>query len=119
MKKILIVEDDSVTRTIVKTLLESEFTVTEAENGLKAMTMIDGIDLIICDYHMPGMNGMEFAKAIQEKNIPLFMLTSENHPVQIEPGHNPGIRAWLTKPFAPNLLLDKIKKHLYGTDLVR
>lgn len=117
MRKILIVDDDNVTRTILKTVLESEYEVMEATNGQAALEFAAKADLIICDFHMPVMDGMEFAKTIKEqeivkKFIPFIMLTVENDPKEKEKSKALGVTAWVTKPFAPNIIIAKVKQIL-------
>ena len=112
MKKILIAEDDPVTRTILKTVLSVEYEIVEATDGLEAYSKIEGVDLIICDFHMPNMSGLEFAEKITGKNIPFLMLTVEKNSELIEKAKNFQITGWLTKPFAPNFLLQRVKKIL-------
>jgi len=108
-KKILVVEDDAATRTILTTILSSEYDVVEAQDGLEALEKTEGCDLIICDYHMPRMSGLEFARAIQDKKIPFIMLTVENDPQERAEAKQIGITGWQTKPFAPNFILARIK----------
>jgi CheY-like chemotaxis protein len=61
MKKILLIEDDSITRTILKTLLSSEYEVFEAKSAEDGLELYKNSDLIICDFHLPGMSGLQFA----------------------------------------------------------
>ena len=112
MKKILIAEDDPLTRTILKTIFAGEYEVVEASDGLEALAKIDGVDLIVCDYWMPNMTGLEFAEKISDRHIPFFMLTVDNSPDSIEKAKALGITGWLTKPFAPNILLQRVKRIL-------
>ncbi|MDH4263168.1 MAG: response regulator [Spirochaetia bacterium] len=112
MKKILISEDDPVTRTILKTLLSGEYEVIETSNGFEALEKFEGVDLIICDLNMPNMSGLEVAEKLVGKNIPFLMLTVEHDQGIIEKAKKLGITGWLTKPFAPNLLLQSVKKIL-------
>lgn len=116
MKRILIVEDDPVTRTILKTVLSGQYEVVEAADGLDALEKTNGIDLIICDFHMPNMTGLEMAEKIADKKIPFLMLTVEKNSESIEKAKGFGINGWLTKPFAPNFLLQRVKKILPEND---
>lgn len=108
-KKILVVEDDDVTRTVLTTVLKSEYEVDEAHDAENALLKFEGCDLIICDYHMPGMSGLDFARKTRSKNIPFVMLTVENDPQERAEAKAIGITAWQTKPFAPDFILSRVK----------
>jgi len=105
IKKILIVEDDPVTRRILTTLLSDIYEVAEAADGQDALSKTDGVNLIICDFHMPNMTGQQFAEKISHKNIPFLMLTVDKNTMSADLAKKIGITGWLTKPFAPNALM--------------
>jgi two-component system, chemotaxis family, chemotaxis protein CheY len=120
MDKILIVDDSKVVRHQLKSCLEAAgFEVVVCEDGHSghqaAMTMTD-IKIIICDYNMPQMNGIEMIRLVRKiehyKDIPVFMLTTESSKLLKETASEMGILAWIIKPFAPAPLVAGIKKAL-------
>jgi two-component system chemotaxis response regulator CheY len=116
-KTILIVDDSSSLRQVVKMALEGAgYLVLEAGDGAAALAMLDGrtIDMVVCDVNMPRMNGIEFVKASKAlpkyKFLPILMLTTESQESKKEEGKAAGARAWMLKPFAPATLLNAIAK---------
>ena len=113
MAKILIVEDsDSVRISLKNILIPAGHQVVEAVNGLDALRQLEnetGFDVILCDINMPEMNGMEFIKEQCNHDtyceIPTVMCTTESHPRLTQEAKQTGVvRAWLMKPFKPEIL---------------
>ena len=109
IKKILIIDDAPSSRTILRGILEQNgITVTEAENGFKALeelTKTKDYDLLIVDYHMPYMNGIEVVQNIRDKfeisakELPVILLHSSGEDESIKNGcQQYGIAANLLKP---------------------
>lgn len=115
-KSVLIVDDSSSFRTVVKlSLMKAGYEVVEAVDGQDAVTKLDGkkFHCIVCDVNMPRMDGISFVKHMKTtayKFIPVVMLTTESQESKKEEGRAAGVRAWLTKPFQPALLVDTIGK---------
>jgi two-component system, chemotaxis family, chemotaxis protein CheY len=117
---ILIVDDFASMRRIVKGTLKSigfnNFI--EAEDGVIALKMLEKekIDLIISDWIMPNMNGLEFLKAVKGndkfKNIPFIMVTAEGQKGNVLEAINAGVSNYIVKPFTPETLQAKLKKVL-------
>lgn len=117
-KDILIVDDSKAIRQIViKVLSAGNYQVIEAEDGVKALELLDGrkIDLILCDVNMPNMNGLEFLQKVKNdekyssyKFIPIVMLTTEAGESMKDKGKGLGAKTWMVKPFQPDNLLEKI-----------
>lgn len=118
-KKILVVDDSSVMRQIIKnTLKQLGFgadNLTDAEDGsmgLKRATE-GGFDLIISDWNMPKMTGIEFLKAVRAdgtiKGTPFLMVTSEADKDKIVEAVQSGVSQYIVKPFNANQLEEKIK----------
>jgi len=112
---VLVVEDDAVTATLIKRVLESNgFTVTHAANrdgiigGLKTSP-----DLVILDVLMPDANGFDILNRIRQhpvlKNMPVLMLTSLGALDDILKGLKLGANGYLTKPAKSRALLDAIR----------
>ena len=116
-KTILIVDDSASIRQVVTlTLEEAGHEVVSAEDGVDGLSKLDGrkIHLIVSDVNMPNMDGLTFvakAKEIEEyKFTPVLMLTTESSPELKAKGKEAGAKAWLVKPFKPELLLGAINK---------
>ncbi len=118
-KKVLVVDDSSVMRQIIKnTLKQLGFDVanlSDAEDGQMGLKRAKegGLDLIISDWNMPKMTGIEFLKAVREddsvKGIPFLMVTSEADKEKIVEAVQAGVSQYIVKPFNANQLEEKIK----------
>ncbi|RMH44180.1 MAG: response regulator [Gammaproteobacteria bacterium] len=116
--KILIVDDFSTMRRIVKNLLRDlGFTNTvEADDGNTALPILKqgGIDFLITDWNMPGMQGIELVKAVRNdpelKHIPILMVTAEAKRDQIIEAAQAGVNGYIVKPFTAGTLKEKIEK---------
>lgn len=118
MPKVLIIDDSAVMRKIIQRniqqsgLLVDEFL--EAGDGREGLEKVtsNNIDLILCDWNMPNMTGIDFVKAIrvsgQKSNIPIVMVTTEGGEAKIEEAKNSGANGYLTKPFTPDQLKSKL-----------
>jgi two-component system chemotaxis response regulator CheY len=115
-KRILLVDDSSVMRKIVarairQTGLDVDVTA-EAGNGKEALTVLQGqpVDLVVCDWNMPEMNGLEFiSEARKTHKTPIMMLTTEGTADKSQQAMAAGADAYLTKPFTPETLQQKLK----------
>ena len=114
MPKVLVVDDSAVMRKIIKkNIAESGMTVPEfidAGDGKQALEAVskNEIDLILCDWNMPNMSGLEFVKALSSlglpKNIPVVMVTTEGSDAKVAEAKASGAAGYLTKPFTPDQL---------------
>lgn len=116
-KRILIVDDAVSMRGLVgMTLRNAGYEITEASNGEDAVTKLGPkrFDLIISDLNMPRMDGIGLIKAVKNmaahKFTPIIMLTTESQDSKKQEGKQAGAKAWLTKPFKPEVLLDVVRK---------
>lgn len=116
MPKILVVDDSSSLRSIIRHTLEiNGYQVIEAGDGYEAIQKIsDDIKLLISDINMPKMNGIELVKNIRNntsyKALPILILTTESASELKEEGKKAGATGWLVKPFDAEKLLFIIKK---------
>jgi two-component system chemotaxis response regulator CheY len=118
--KILIVDDSSIMRKIVvRTLKQAGFTghtIEEAENGKDALSKIeaDAPDLVLTDWNMPEMTGIELVKAMAEKklSIPFAFITSECTTEMKNQANAAGAVAFLTKPFTAETMQSVLAKIL-------
>ena len=115
-KTVLVVDDDAGLRDTLETLLESEgYTVVLATDGLDALRQLEGFRpaVILLDMMMPRMNGVEFAHALDQRDmragLPIIVLTAEGRPQQ----RAREIRAeiGLAKPFDIVELLDVVARY--------
>jgi two-component system alkaline phosphatase synthesis response regulator PhoP len=121
-QKILVADDELYIRLLVKDILEPEFTVLEASNGEEAVniTYTEQPDLVLMDILMPKLDGYTACYAIknneQTKGIPVVMLTGVGHELNRQLSQEMGAAAYITKPFNPEDLLDKVRQ--YASPLV-
>ncbi len=117
-KTILIVDDSSSLRTVVKMALErAGYAVLEAGDGKEALSRLDAagkVNLIVSDVNMPQMDGITFVTEVKKhprhRFTPVIMLTTEGQEAKKEQGRAAGAKAWITKPFNPPQLLDAVSK---------
>lgn len=117
-KTILIVDDSSSLRTVVRmALTRAGYNVLEASDGVEAMTALEKavkIHLIVSDVNMPNMDGISFVSQIKQhprhKFVPVVMLTTEGQDAKKQQGRAAGAKAWILKPFNPPQLLDAVSK---------
>ena len=111
---VLIVDDNADIRTYLRSILQGQYRLLEAEDGKQGLELAreQVPDLIVSDVMMPVMNGLEFCQQVKKddisSHIPIILLTAralEKH--QIE-GYESGADAYITKPFSPELLLARI-----------
>ncbi|UZZ12672.1 chemotaxis response regulator CheY [Ectopseudomonas mendocina] len=119
--KILIVDDFSTMRRIIKNLLRDlGFTNTaEADDGTSALPMLQSgsFDFLVTDWNMPGMTGMtgiDLLRAVRAderlKHLPVLMVTAEAKRDQIIEAAQAGVNGYVVKPFTAQVLKEKIEK---------
>lgn len=116
--KILIVDDFSTMRRIVKNLLRDlGFNNTqEADDGLTALPMLKkgGFDFVVTDWNMPDMQGIDLLKNIRAdaelKHLPVLMITAEAKREQIIEAAQAGVNGYIVKPFTAATLKEKLDK---------
>ncbi|MDG1253969.1 MAG: two-component system response regulator ArcA [Glaciecola sp.] len=116
---ILIVEDEVVTRTTLKSLFEAEgYNVFEAEDGQQMHDFFqnNNINLVIMDINLPGKNGLILAREVRDrKNVGLIFLTGRDNDVDRILGLEIGADDYLTKPFNPRELTIRARNLLTRT----
>jgi two-component system chemotaxis response regulator CheY len=116
--KILVVDDFSTMRRIVRNLLkELGFTnVHEAEDGVEALAKLRGGDFefIVSDWNMPNMSGIDLLRAVRAdpslKHLPLLMVTAEAKRENIIEAAQAGASGYVVKPFTAATLDEKLQK---------
>ena len=116
--KVLVVDDFSTMRRIVKNLLRDlGFTnIQEADDGSTALPMLQNgnFDFVVTDWNMPGMQGIDLLKAIRADSslahIPVLLITAEAKKEQIIMAAQAGVNGYIVKPFTAGTLKTKIDK---------
>lgn len=116
--KILIVDDFSTMRRIIKNLLRDlGFSNTqEADDGATALPMLKSgdFDFLVTDWNMPGMTGIELLKQVRADEklaaLPVLMVTAEAKRDQIIEAAQAGVSGYVVKPFTAQVLKEKIDK---------
>ncbi len=116
--KILVVDDFATMRRIVKGLLQElgYHNIQDAEDGAAALVKLktERFELVVTDWNMPVMTGLELLKAIRAepslKAIPVLMVTAENSREQIIEAAQSGVSGYIIKPFTAVTLREKIAR---------
>lgn len=116
--KVLVVDDFSTMRRIVKNLLRDlGFTnIQEADDGSTALPMLQNgdFDFVVTDWNMPGMQGIDLLKAIRADaslaHIPVLLITAEAKKEQIVMAAQAGVNGYIVKPFTAATLKTKLDK---------
>lgn len=121
--KILVVDDESRMRKLVKDfLVRQHYDVLEAENGESALDLFyenKEIALILLDVMMPKMNGWEVCKEIREtSDVPIIMLTAKSDESDELMGFELGVDEYITKPFSPKILVARVEAILRRTNQI-
>lgn len=119
--KLLIVDDSSTMRRIIRNALSClEAEMEDATDGIEALTLLGnsptGYDLVLLDWNMPNKNGFETLTAIKADPslaaIPVVMVTTEAERAQVVKAIQAGACQYVTKPFQPEMLVEKVNKAL-------
>ena len=113
MNKIMVIDDDSNIRELIRLILKKEgFEVLEAIDGVDALAKLENskVDLIILDIMMPNMDGWGFCKEARKFwDLPILILTAKGETSQKVKGFELGADDYLTKPFEPAELTARVK----------
>lgn len=118
--KVLVVDDFATMRKVVRNLLKQIGfeNIVEAEDGVNALKILKSqkIDMVVSDWNMPNMTGLELLKAVRAddelKTIPFLMVTAEALQENVIAAIKAGVNNYIVKPFTADMLNDKIKKIL-------
>jgi two-component system chemotaxis response regulator CheY len=118
MATALVVDDSRAIRTILsKTLRELGFEVREAGNGIEALEVIQaekaGVTLILIDWNMPEMNGLDLLKRLRENpklsSLVVVMVTAETEMNRIAEALEAGANEYVMKPFTKDIIVGKLQ----------
>jgi len=119
MRRILLVDDDDAMRGLVyETLEDLGDELIEAQNGVEALAAVNAArpSLIVMDWMMPGMSGIEVVRALKRdpstQDIPVILMTARDEPDDQRLSQEAGVSAFLAKPFSPAALLDHVERLL-------
>jgi two-component system, chemotaxis family, chemotaxis protein CheY len=118
--KILVVDDFATMRKVIRNLLKQVGyeNIAEAEDGVNALKILKSqkIDLVISDWNMPNMTGLELLKAVRSdedlKSTPFLMVTAEALQDNVIAAVKAGVSNYIVKPFTAEVLNEKITKIL-------
>lgn len=121
-KKVLIVDDEAPIREMIAVALEmAGYHCIEAENANEAHAIIvdDKPDMVLLDWMMPGISGIEFARRLRKEELtadmPIIMLTAKDDEENAIKGLESGVDDYITKPFSPRELVARLKAVLRRT----
>lgn len=113
----LVIDDEEVVRQLFAMLLgRNGYEVIEAENGGVGLALLRKslpVELVLVDWSMPEMNGIEFLKAVRADpalaKTPILLVTGDGTPAQLDQARSAGANGVLVKPVTNRVLMDKIK----------
>ena len=118
-RTVLVAEDSATTRKVIRMVLTQEgYEVIEAKDGIEAIARFNEVlpNLVLLDIIMPGMDGYQVLSALKKnknfKNIPVIMLTAKDTLIDKLKGRMSGSNEYLTKPFKPEELMERIQKYI-------
>lgn len=114
--KILIVDDSKINRIMLKLMLDKEYEILEASDGLEAVKIINkykqNISLILLDIEMPNMGGFEYLEYLNKNDyihdIPVIIISSDDHIDTILKAYEMGASEYLTRPYNTKLVKQRI-----------
>ena len=106
-RKILIVDDSEINRSLLSDMLSSEFDILEAENGMEASAILHNqeheISLMLLDIVMPVMDGFEMLTVMNKngwiKSVPVIMISAETVPSYMDKAYDLGVLDYISRPF--------------------
>jgi len=118
MSKALVVDDSRTIRIIIRRiLLELGYEVCEASNGREALEVLEAekpdVDLVLADWNMPVMNGLELLKELRQDSefcgLKVLMVTTETEMEHMKSAMDAGADEYVMKPFTRDILLEKLE----------
>lgn len=122
MKRLLVVDDEAVLRMLIVDSLEDlGCTIDEADNAQDALELVNQhvYDVIVLDYMMPGMTGIEFLEKVDKDRInttAVIMLTAKAQEKDQQQAQEVGVDYFMKKPFSPMALCSVVEEFIHETD---
>lgn len=114
--KVLVVDDSATMRRIICNVISqigvSSDNIFQAENGASALKTFSSekIDIVLTDWNMPIMNGLEFVVSLRKiSKVPIIMITTEGGKHEVIKALKAGVNNYIVKPFGADILKEKIK----------
>jgi two-component system chemotaxis response regulator CheY len=115
--RVLVVDDSRAIRRIIGEIMKQlDFEVSEAGNGIEALQRLEELgapDLVMIDWNMPEMNGLDFIKAVRANpaysDLPLMMVTTETEMERMVLAFMAGVNEYVMKPFDKATIHDKLQ----------
>ncbi|HQH28948.1 MAG TPA: response regulator [Oligoflexia bacterium] len=117
---ILVAEDQAATRLMIKGILKqfglSNVMMTSEGGETTRLLQTEKFDLIICDWHMPNVLGIDILRVVRRSEInggaPFIMVTSETNAASVAAALDSGVTDYITKPFTAEILISKVQRAL-------
>ena len=118
MSKALVVDDSRTIRIIIRRILiELGYEVCEATNGIEALKVLatekTAVKLVLADWNMPEMNGLELVKSLRQNrefdSLKVLMVTTETEMGQMASALEAGADEYVMKPFTKDILMEKLE----------
>lgn len=114
---VLLVDDQSESRTLLRTILaglgvSQIFEAQDGKSGMQFMdSSFDSIDIILCDWNMPTMTGIEFLRQIRStgSNTPFMMITGRSDKTSVVEAKSLGVNVYVRKPYSPMQIEAKLR----------
>ncbi len=115
--KLLVVDDSSTMRRIIKNTLNrlGHEDILEGEDGVQGWNALNSnpdVDMLITDWNMPEMNGLELVKKVRADSrfadLPIIMVTTEGGKAEVITALKAGVNNYIVKPFTPQVLKEKL-----------
>ena len=125
-KKVCIVDDQPSLRQMLRFALGQQgYNICEAANGVEAIKLLaeESVDLLIVDWQMPVMNGMELIRIVREKpeydELPIIMISCRDDISVRKEAYSLGVNSWLKKPFRMAQILNVVNNVLVEMQSLR
>jgi two-component system chemotaxis response regulator CheY len=113
----LVIDDSAVTRGIIKQILNpmgfEVFEAGDGREGLDRVRELGGLDLILLDWNMPGMDGIQFLRMLRTQtalaSLPVMMVSSNNEAENIAASLDAGANEYIMKPFTEDVMRAKLE----------
>jgi two-component system chemotaxis response regulator CheY len=118
----LVIDDSAVTRKIIKQILHplgfEVFEAGDGQEGLNQVRDLDQLDLVLVDWNMPVMDGIQFLRAVRAQgalsSLPIMMVSTNNDAENVATSLEAGATEYIMKPFTPDMMRAKLELLGFG-----